>query len=115
MKTLLVTGGAGFIGTNLDIARQVCDLIHQTFLNDPGLAQKFLDCPSLRHLHPETLIDHVSDRAGHDRRYAINATKIRSTLGYPPGELFKTGLQKTIDWYFGNQTWWYNIIDRSHL
>ncbi|MCL6443212.1 MAG: dTDP-glucose 4,6-dehydratase [Alicyclobacillus sp.] len=55
---------------------------------------------------PESLIQHVADRPGHDRRYAINATKIRAELGWAPKYTFETGIQETIDWYLTHREWW---------
>jgi dTDP-glucose 4,6-dehydratase len=55
---------------------------------------------------PETLIDFVEDRPGHDRRYAIDATKIRRELGWKPLHTFERGLAETIDWYARNRSWW---------
>ena len=58
-----------------------------------------------RNVIRESLIKFVEDRPGHDRRYAIDATKIRDHLGWEPSETFETGLRKTVDWYFDNSTW----------
>lgn len=55
---------------------------------------------------PETLIEFVTDRKGHDRRYAIDATKIETELGWKPKTKFEDGLKKTIDWYLENRAWW---------
>ena len=52
------------------------------------------------------LVTLVSDRPGHDRRYAIDPTKIETELGWRAAESFESGLRKTIDWYLGNRTWW---------
>jgi dTDP-glucose 4,6-dehydratase len=61
----------------------------------------------LEHLgKPEALIDFVEDRPGHDRRYAIDATKIRRELGWKPLHTFGLGLAETIDWYARNRSWW---------
>lgn len=55
---------------------------------------------------PETLITYVKDRLGHDRRYAIDASKIKRTLGWEPSVTFETGIRDTIKWYLGNKVWW---------
>ena len=51
------------------------------------------------------LIVFVKDRPGHDQRYAIDCSKIKDTLGWLPEESFETGIHKTVDWYFNNQSW----------
>lgn len=58
---------------------------------------------------PETLIKYVPDRLGHDRRYGIDASKIRSELKWEPNYDFNTGIKKTIKWYLDNQEWWENL------
>lgn len=55
---------------------------------------------------PETLIQHVTDRPGHDRRYAIDASKIRRELGWMPKYTFETGIRETVEWYLANRAWW---------
>ena len=59
-------------------------------------------------------IIHVADRPGHDMRYAIDATKIKDKLGWIPQETFETGMQKTIQWYLDNETWWRAVQDGSY-
>lgn len=63
---------------------------------------------------PESLIKFVKDRPGHDRRYAIDATKIRTELGWEPKHTFETGIKETIDWYLENKDWWENIISGEY-
>jgi dTDP-glucose 4,6-dehydratase len=58
---------------------------------------------------PESLITFVKDRPGHDRRYAIDASKISQELGWNPTYDFASGLQQTVDWYINNQTWWRRV------
>ena len=59
-------------------------------------------------------IIHVQDRAGHDRRYAIDATKIENNLGWHPQETFETGIQKTVQWYLDQQEWIENITSGAY-
>ena len=63
---------------------------------------------------PESLITYVTDRKGHDLRYAIDPTKIHSELGWLPETMFKDGIKKTIRWYLDNQAWWQPIIDGAY-
>ena len=69
--------------------------------------------------HPEikdrkTLIEHVTDRPGHDKRYAIDASKIQKELDWKPKETFESGLRKTIEWYLENEQWWQNILNGNY-
>ena len=63
---------------------------------------------------PESLITYVTDRKGHDMRYAIDPTKIHNELGWLPETMFKDGIKKTIRWYLDNQAWWQPIIDGDY-
>lgn len=63
---------------------------------------------------PETLIKYVEDRLGHDRRYAIDPTKLQSELGWEPIYNFETGLKDTVQWYLDNKSWWENIISGDY-
>ena len=74
---------------NLDVVRLVCRLVQA---HRPGVDR-------------ERLVTFVKDRPGHDRRYAIDATKIRRDLGWTPAETFESGLRRTVDWYLANGDW----------
>jgi dTDP-glucose 4,6-dehydratase len=68
-------------------------------------------CASLDQCRPERrphadLITFVADRPGHDRRYAVDAAKIKSELGWRPAESFASGIERTVDWYLCNRDWW---------
>lgn len=63
---------------------------------------------------PESLITHVADRKGHDRRYAIDPTKIHSELGWLPTTPFAQGIEKTIDWYLTHRDWWEAILNGEY-
>lgn len=63
---------------------------------------------------PESLIEHVTDRKGHDQRYAIDPAKIHHDLGWLPETMFKDGIKKTIRWYLDNQEWWKDIISGDY-
>ena len=63
---------------------------------------------------PESLIQHVADRLGHDRRYAIDPTKLETELGWKPVYTFETGIPETIQWYLDNEDWWQHILSGEY-
>ena len=85
--------------TNLSVVETICDILD---------ARRPLDRPR------RELIAFVTDRPGHDRRYAIDASKIERELGWTPRESFETGLAKTIDWYLDNEDWWQPIRSQTY-
>ncbi|MGZ3523772.1 MAG: dTDP-glucose 4,6-dehydratase [Thermodesulfobacteriota bacterium] len=78
--------------TNLEIVKTICDLLSRM-------------CPNSLFTPCASLITYVKDRPGHDRRYAINCSKVEKELGWRPKETFETGLRKTIQWYLENPEW----------
>jgi dTDP-glucose 4,6-dehydratase len=100
--------------TNIDIVRLVCETVDEIIANDQGLQKKFPATPVLHGRPSQSLLVFVKDRPGHDRRYAINATKCEVELGFRPAESFATGIRKTIAWYLNNQRWWEAVIDGSY-
>jgi dTDP-glucose 4,6-dehydratase len=86
-ETYNVGGNAEMM--NLDVVRTVCRLVHAR--------RPDLDC--------ERLVTFVKDRPGHDRRYAIDASRIRRELGWKPSETFESGMRRTVDWYLANGDW----------
>ena len=63
---------------------------------------------------PESLIRFVKDRPGHDRRYAIDPTKMETELGWKPQYVFDTGMKQTIQWYLDNKEWWEHIVNGEY-
>jgi dTDP-glucose 4,6-dehydratase len=63
---------------------------------------------------PESLITYVKDRPGHDRRYAIDASKMEKDLGWKPKETFESGIEKTVRWYLDNRAWWERILSGAY-
>ena len=61
---------------------------------------------------PESLISYVTDRLGHDRRYAIDSTKIRSELGWKPLHTPREGIRQTVQWYLENRQWWEPLLSK---
>lgn len=82
--------------TNIDIVKTICATVD-------GL------CPDLSHTPCESLITYVQDRPGHDRRYAIDATKIRDELGWKPATSFADGIETTVRWYLDNSEWVHDV------
>ncbi len=99
---------------NINIVKEICQLIETCFVNDSTLAEKFPDATAAISKNTESLITYVKDRPGHDRRYAIDATKTRDELGYEPRESFETGIEKTVQWYLNNEVWWQAVMDGSY-
>jgi dTDP-glucose 4,6-dehydratase len=79
--------------TNLDVVEAICDVLDRKVPLPGGKARR-------------ELITFVTDRPGHDRRYAIDPAKIETELGWRAEESFETGIEKTIDWYLANEWWW---------
>jgi dTDP-glucose 4,6-dehydratase len=77
--------------TNIDLVRRICSILDAKLNRAPGTN--------------EQLITFVKDRAGHDKRYAIDASKLSNELGWSPSIQFETGLEKTVDWYLKNTSW----------
>jgi len=100
--------------TNIDIVRTLCSMIEDHISTREELRDRFPDCPASRGASNEELITYVTDRPGHDLRYAINAGRAGRELGYSPRETFETGFAKTVDWYLGNQPWIDAITDGSY-
>lgn len=100
--------------TNMDIVKLLCWLIDSAFSRDEELKQRFPHCPGAQGQSTESLITFVKDRPGHDRRYAIDTTKIASELGYRPEEAFDTGICKTLSWYIDNEGWLRGVMDGSY-
>ncbi|MEW6446129.1 MAG: dTDP-glucose 4,6-dehydratase [Pseudomonadota bacterium] len=100
--------------TNIDIVRLICARVDETFASDTSLATRFPDAPAAHGKTSDSLIGFVKDRPGHDRRYAINADKIMTELGYHPRQTFETGIRATLDWYLANEDWWRAVLAGSY-
>jgi dTDP-glucose 4,6-dehydratase len=88
---------------NIDVVQAICRLLDELMPNKAnGLARY------------EDLITFVADRPGHDLRYAIDASKIESDLGWKPQETFESGIRKTVEWYLENEEWWSRVKDGSY-
>jgi dTDP-glucose 4,6-dehydratase len=98
---------------NLDLVRKLCELMDDAFAADPALGERFPGSPATRGETAE-LITFVTDRAGHDRRYAIDGSKIAAELGFSAKTSFDQGLRSTIRWYLDNEAWWRAVMDGSY-
>ena len=98
---------------NLDIVKLLCRVMDERFANESQLASRFPNAPQVRGEGSDSLIAFVTDRAGHDWRYAIDASKIQTELGFVPNETFETGLAKTVDWYLDHEDWWRPLLARA--
>ncbi|BAS41725.1 dTDP-glucose 4,6-dehydratase [Klebsiella grimontii] len=88
---------------NIDVVRTICAILDKVVEQKPGNISQFAD-----------LITFVKDRPGHDLRYAIDAAKIQRDLGWVPEETFESGIEKTVQWYLNNTTWWQRVLDGSY-
>jgi dTDP-glucose 4,6-dehydratase len=95
---------------NIDIVNVVCKLMNEEFTNQPALTAKYPQASKAIKQKSQDLITYVTDRVGHDRRYAIDATKTNNELGYEPVESFETGINKTLKWYLNNDQWWSQLL-----
>ncbi|MFO0725574.1 MAG: dTDP-glucose 4,6-dehydratase [Myxococcota bacterium] len=87
--------------TNLEVVERIAALLDELV-------------PASAHRPHANLIRFVTDRPGHDFRYAMDITKIRNELGWKPQETFESGLKKTVEWYLANTAWWKAIQDKSY-
>jgi dTDP-glucose 4,6-dehydratase len=86
---------------NIDLVEQLCSLMDELAPNLPVSPSR-------------NLITFVKDRAGHDRRYAIDASKIKQELGWTPQESVKGGLRRTVEWYLANSDWWQPLLSEEY-
>ncbi|MEX2367010.1 MAG: dTDP-glucose 4,6-dehydratase [Pseudohongiellaceae bacterium] len=100
--------------SNIETVKLLCAIVDHLCEQDPEIIQRFPGCPAARGRPCESLITFVTDRPGHDTRYAINAAKITSELGYQPQVDFETGLRDTVQWYLHNEDWWRAVQDGSY-
>ncbi len=86
---------------NIEIVKLICRILDELI-------------PAENNQPYESLITYVTDRPGHDLRYAIDAAKIQNELGWTPKETFETGIRKTIKWYLDNKEWWQKIQEKNY-
>jgi dTDP-glucose 4,6-dehydratase len=111
-ETYNIGGGAEL--PNLTVIETLCAAVDAAFAADPALAARFPDSPAAKGLPTASLKTFVTDRPGHDRRYAIDETKARAELGYAPARTFGQGFAETLHWYLANEGWWRAVLDGSY-
>jgi dTDP-glucose 4,6-dehydratase len=86
---------------NIEVVKTLCDLLDEL-------------CPQSQFKPHFSLVKYVQDRPGHDKRYAIDATKIKNELGWTPQETFESGIRKTVEWYLANSDWVEHVKSGSY-
>ncbi len=87
---------------NINIANSICELLDEMYIKKSANIKSYKE-----------LINFVSDRPGHDKRYAIDSSKIQNDLGWKVNETFESGLRKTVQWYLENKPWWEPILSKD--
>ncbi|MFN3371144.1 MAG: dTDP-glucose 4,6-dehydratase [Sphingomonadaceae bacterium] len=111
-ETYNIGGGAEM--PNLAVIDLLCATLDQAFAADPALNARFPGCPAARGEPTASLKTFVTDRPGHDRRYAIDCSKAMAELGYRPAHDFGSGFAATLRWYLENEGWWRAVLDGSY-
>jgi len=106
--------GGGNERNNRDVVGVICEALDRAFAADPKLAARFPSCPAATGRSCRSLINYVTDRPGHDRRYAINAGKLTTELGERCRVDFQSGLVETIRWYLDHEDWWRDVTSGSY-
>ena len=100
--------------SNMTIVQKICRCLDEAFENQASLSDRFPDAPATNGNPTESLITMVADRPGHDWRYAIDASKISTELGFEPLTDFSSGLSATLQWLLNHESWWRSVMDGSY-
>ena len=106
--------GGGNERNNRDVVGLICDTLDRAFAADPALATRFPSCPAATAGSCRSLITYVTDRPGHDHRYAIDASKLANELGNRCSVDFENGLEQTIHWYLEHEDWWRDVTSGAY-
>jgi dTDP-glucose 4,6-dehydratase len=106
--------GGGSEAENLTLVMMLCDLVDEAFAAAPAHARSYPDAPPVHGRPARSLITFVKDRAGHDRRYAIDSGKARRMLGYEARHALGQGLRETLEWYLSNEEWWRSVLSGAY-
>ena len=99
---------------NIDLVELLCTIADEVFRRQPELRTRFPESPASQGASCSTLITFVKDRPGHDRRYAIDCSKIERELGFKPAYAIDDGLRQTFEWYVAHEPWWRGVMDGSY-
>ncbi len=105
--------GGGAECENIALVKLLCRVADEAFAEDPQLRARYPQSPAAAG-NAASLITHVKDRAGHDRRYAIDCGKIERELGYRAQVKLEAGIRDTFAWYVANPGWWQRVMDGSY-
>lgn len=106
--------GGGEELPNMTVIDTICSAVDEAFAADPGLAKRFPSAPAASGQPSHTLKTFVTDRPGHDRRYAIDETKAQNELGYTAAHGFTERFAQTLRWYLDNENWWRNVLSGDY-
>jgi dTDP-glucose 4,6-dehydratase len=106
--------GGGNERSNRDVVGLICDSLDEAFAADQGLASRFPFCPAASGQSCRSLISYVTDRPGHDHRYAIDASKLAGELGNRCSVGFDAGLHQTVRWYLDREDWWRDVVSGAY-
>ncbi len=106
-ETYNIGGGAEL--PNMEVIDRVCAEVDRAFAEIDGLAERYPKAPAANGKSTSELKTFVTDRKGHDRRYAIDETKARNEIAYTPSRSFDQGLAQTLRWYLANENWWTSL------
>jgi dTDP-glucose 4,6-dehydratase len=106
--------GGGSECENVGLVHLLCRTAEEIFESEPGLRKRFPACPVSCGAKATSLIRFVADRPGHDRRYAIDCSKIQRELGYRAGVSLEHGIRETFEWYLRHEGWWRAVMDGSY-
>jgi dTDP-glucose 4,6-dehydratase len=99
---------------NLAVVGMVCEAVDQAFAAEPALAARFPRSAAAQGRRARSLIEHVRDRPGHDRRYAVDSAKISGLLGFRAATPLEAGLRATVRWYLDHEAWWRGVVSGEY-
>jgi dTDP-glucose 4,6-dehydratase len=96
--------------TNLEVVSALCEMVDAAFVEQPSLRGRFPNAPPALGKPSLSLLTHIGDRPGHDRRYALASERIIPELRFEPQYIFEEWLHRTVSWYLENEAWWRRIL-----